>query len=53
MSGNEAFAYGAYLAGVKIGVGYPGTLSTEILENFQNIPMFTPNGRPMKKSLWM
>ena len=34
LSGNEAIARGAYEAGVKVGVGYPGTPSTEILENF-------------------
>ncbi len=33
MSGNEAFAYGAYLAGVKVAAAYPGTPSTEIMEN--------------------
>lgn len=33
MSGNEAIARGAYEAGVTIGAGYPGTPSTEILEN--------------------
>ncbi|ACV61008.1 indolepyruvate ferredoxin oxidoreductase, alpha subunit [Desulfofarcimen acetoxidans DSM 771] len=34
LSGNAAIARGAYEAGVKLGVGYPGTPSTEILENF-------------------
>ena len=33
MSGNEAVARGAWEAGVKVGAGYPGTPSTEILEN--------------------
>ena len=33
LSGNEAFARGIYEAGVKLAVGYPGTPSTEILEN--------------------
>ncbi len=32
LSGNEAIALGAYEAGVGVGVGYPGTPSTEILE---------------------
>jgi len=32
-SGNEAIARGAYEAGVGFAVGYPGTPSTEILEN--------------------
>ncbi|NMB44352.1 MAG: indolepyruvate ferredoxin oxidoreductase subunit alpha, partial [Clostridiales bacterium] len=33
MSGNEAIARGAYEAGVTIATAYPGTPSTEILEN--------------------
>ena len=33
MSGNEAIARGAWEAGVRAGAGYPGTPSTEILEN--------------------
>ncbi len=33
LSGNEAIARGAYEAGVTVAVGYPGTPSTEILEN--------------------
>ena len=33
MSGNEAIALGAFEAGVKVASGYPGTPSTEILEN--------------------
>ena len=33
MSGNEAIARGAWEAGVVVGVGYPGTPSTEVLEN--------------------
>lgn len=34
LSGNEAIAQGAYEAGVKVATAYPGTPSTEILENF-------------------
>ncbi|MDO4841982.1 MAG: thiamine pyrophosphate-dependent enzyme [Phoenicibacter congonensis] len=34
LSGNEAIAQGAWEAGCKIGVAYPGTPSTETLENF-------------------
>ena len=34
MSGNEAIARGAWEAGAKIGVAYPGTPSTETLEIF-------------------
>lgn len=33
LSGNEAIARGAYEAGVRVACGYPGTPSTEILEN--------------------
>lgn len=34
LSGNEAVARGAWEAGVSVGVGYPGTPSTEVLETF-------------------
>ena len=34
MSGNEAIARGAYECGARFGAGYPGTPSTEILEEF-------------------
>ena len=34
--GNEAVARGAYEAGVKVAVAYPGTPSTEITENMAN-----------------
>ncbi len=33
LSGNEAIALGAYEAGVTVASGYPGTPSTEIMEN--------------------
>jgi len=33
MSGNEAIALGAFEAGVSVASGYPGTPSTEIMEN--------------------
>jgi indolepyruvate ferredoxin oxidoreductase alpha subunit len=33
LSGNEALALGAYHAGVQVAAAYPGTPSTEILEN--------------------
>jgi len=33
LSGNEAIALGAYHAGVSVAAAYPGTPSTEILEN--------------------
>ncbi len=38
LSGNEAFARGAWEAGVNLGAAYPGTPSTEILENFVKYP---------------
>ncbi|HXY74618.1 MAG TPA: indolepyruvate ferredoxin oxidoreductase subunit alpha, partial [Dehalococcoidales bacterium] len=33
LSGNEAIALGAYHAGLSVAAAYPGTPSTEILEN--------------------
>lgn len=33
LSGNDAIAHGAYKAGCKVAAAYPGTPSTEILEN--------------------
>lgn len=38
MSGNEAIARGAWEAGVKVATAYPGTPSTEILENVATYP---------------
>ncbi len=38
LSGNEAFAWGAYHAGIKVAAAYPGTPSTEILENIARFP---------------
>jgi indolepyruvate ferredoxin oxidoreductase alpha subunit len=37
MSGNEALALAAKHAGITLGTGYPGTPSTEILENFSQL----------------
>lgn len=34
LTGNEAMALGAYDAGTLVGTAYPGTPSTEIMENF-------------------
>jgi indolepyruvate ferredoxin oxidoreductase, alpha subunit len=36
LSGNEAIALGAWEAGVQVASGYPGTPSTEILENLSS-----------------
>jgi indolepyruvate ferredoxin oxidoreductase alpha subunit len=33
LSGNEAIARGAYEAGIQVAAGYPGTPSSEIMEN--------------------
>jgi len=38
MTGNEALARGAWEAGVKVGSAYPGTPSTEIMENLSRYP---------------
>src|SRR5512136_81014 len=38
LSGNEALALGAYHAGVRVAAAYPGTPSTEILENLSRFP---------------
>ena len=38
LSGNEAIAYGAWRWGVKVAAAYPGTPSTEILENLAKFP---------------
>ena len=38
MTGNEAFARGAWEAGVKVGSAYPGTPSTEIMESLATYP---------------
>ena len=37
LSGDEAVALAAFEAGVSLGTGYPGTPSTEILENFETL----------------
>lgn len=41
LSGNEAIARGAYEAGAGFAAAYPGTPSTEILENFARYPGVT------------
>jgi indolepyruvate ferredoxin oxidoreductase, alpha subunit len=38
LSGNEAMALGAYHAGLSLAAGYPGTPSTEIMENLARFP---------------
>ncbi|MCF6215864.1 MAG: indolepyruvate ferredoxin oxidoreductase subunit alpha [Emcibacter sp.] len=38
MTGNEAMARGAWEAGIKVASAYPGTPSTEIMENMSHYP---------------
>jgi indolepyruvate ferredoxin oxidoreductase, alpha subunit len=38
LSGNEAIARGAYESGIALAAAYPGTPSTEILENIKKYP---------------
>ena len=49
LSGNEAIARGAYESGVKVAAGYPGTPSTEILENLQTYPGMHAEWSPNEK----
>jgi indolepyruvate ferredoxin oxidoreductase alpha subunit len=49
MTGNEAIAYGAYLGGVRVGAAYPGTPSTEIMENFAGYPDVFAEWAPNEK----
>ena len=37
LSGNEAIARGAYEAGIEVATGYPGTPSSEILQNLKKL----------------
>lgn len=47
--GNEAFALGAFYGGARYGTGYPGTPSTEILENFSKYPGVLAEWAPNEK----
>ncbi len=49
MSGNEAIAMGARRAGVKFASGYPGTPSTEILENLASCGGISVQWSPNEK----
>lgn len=49
MTGNEAIARGAYENGVKVAAAYPGTPSTEILENLVNYPGVYAQWSPNEK----
>jgi indolepyruvate ferredoxin oxidoreductase, alpha subunit len=49
MSGNEAVAQGAWEAGAAVGVGYPGTPSTEALQRFSTMPGVYAEWAPNEK----
>ena len=49
LSGNEAVARGAWEAGVMVASAYPGTPSTEILENFARYPNVYAEWAPNEK----
>ena len=49
LSGNEAMARGAWEAGVAVASAYPGTPSTEILENFGRYPNVYAEWAPNEK----
>ena len=49
LSGNEAIARGAHEAGVRLAAAYPGTPSTEILENIVQYPEIYSEWAPNEK----
>ncbi len=49
LSGNESVARGAWEAGAVVGVGYPGTPSTETLESFARLPDIRAEWAPNEK----
>lgn len=49
LSGNESVARGAWEAGVTVASAYPGTPSTEILENFARFPNVYAEWAPNEK----
>ncbi|MEG1858677.1 MAG: indolepyruvate ferredoxin oxidoreductase subunit alpha, partial [Pseudoflavonifractor sp.] len=49
MTGNEAVARGAWEAGVRFASAYPGTPSTEILENMADYSEITAEWAPNEK----
>ena len=52
LSGNEAIARGAFEAGVRVASAYPGTPSTEILENLVRYPGVDASWAPNEKWPW-
>jgi len=49
LTGNEAIARGAYESGVRVAAAYPGTPSTEIMENFVRYPGVYAQWSPNEK----
>jgi len=49
LSGNEAIARGAYESGVHVAAAYPGTPSTEVLENIARYPEIYAEWAPNEK----
>lgn len=49
LTGNEAIARGAFESGVTVAAAYPGTPSTEILENFARCPGVYAEWAPNEK----
>ena len=49
LSGNEAVAQGAWEAGATVGVGYPGTPSTEALQRFSTLSEVYAEWAPNEK----
>ena len=49
LSGNEAIARGAFEAGVRVAAGYPGTPSTEILQNITRYDTIYAEWSPNEK----
>ena len=49
LSGNEAIARGAYECGIRFAAGYPGTPSTEILEEFSKYKSVYAEWSPNEK----
>lgn len=49
LTGNEAIARGAFEAGVTVAAAYPGTPSTEILENIAHYPEIYSEWSPNEK----
>lgn len=49
LSGNEAIAQGAWQAGAAVGVGYPGTPSTETMQHFSTLPGVYAEWAPNEK----